>query len=464
MPYAPPPNGYRTFLVVWVTQSLSVFGSNLTFFAITIWLTQTLYPRPEQKPELGAALAALSLSFMLPSLLLAPIAGAWADRHDRKRTMMAMDAANALLSALVVVLMVSHSLYLWSLLLLTVGVAVVSCFHGSAFDTSYAMLVPEEKLARANGLMQTMWSLSGLLAPAIAVGIITLPGLARQGHVPGVLGGWLRRLQDGAPLAIGLDAATFVLAGVTLLFLNIPSPIRTDLQADSDGKRKSLWDDVKEGARYIWHRRPLLWLLGTFTVINLLTAPIGVLQPLIAKYNLAGDWTARHLSFEQALAVLNTALGAGGLAGGVLVSVWGGLKRKRVYGVVVPMLIGSAALVVYGYSGSLWLAAFMVAVLGVSGPIANAHSQAIWQSQVPHALQGRVFSVRRVIAQCSAPLGTVIAGTAAGLLNPGHFVAWLGAFLFCFLAAQLFNRHLLRVEDKAWLDSLAAEREPSVVA
>ena len=59
-PYQPPPNGWRTFLIIWGTQSASVFGSAMTLFAMNIWLTQTLYPRPDQKPQLAAALAAIT--------------------------------------------------------------------------------------------------------------------------------------------------------------------------------------------------------------------------------------------------------------------------------------------------------------------------------------------------------------------------------------------------------------------
>ena len=56
MSYQPPPNGWRTFLIMWGTQSVSAFGSALTFFALNIWLTQTLYPLPEQKPQLAWAI------------------------------------------------------------------------------------------------------------------------------------------------------------------------------------------------------------------------------------------------------------------------------------------------------------------------------------------------------------------------------------------------------------------------
>ena len=92
--YQPPPNGWRTFLILWGTQSASVFGSAMTLFAMNIWLTQTLYPQPDQKPQLAAPLAAINLAFAIPVVFGAPLAGAWADRHDRKRTMMVTDFCN----------------------------------------------------------------------------------------------------------------------------------------------------------------------------------------------------------------------------------------------------------------------------------------------------------------------------------------------------------------------------------
>lgn len=105
-----PPNGFRTFVIIWLSQSVSVLGSALTFFATTIWLTQTLYPKPEQKPELAAALAAMTLCFALPSVFGAPLAGAWADRHDRKRTMLVCDTISGGLSLIYTLLLISGGL------------------------------------------------------------------------------------------------------------------------------------------------------------------------------------------------------------------------------------------------------------------------------------------------------------------------------------------------------------------
>lgn len=457
MTYQPPAHGFRTFLLLWATQSVSVFGSALSFFAVTIWLTQTLYPLPEQKPQLAFALSAVSLAYALPTVFIAPLAGAWADRHDRKRTMMTMDALSGCTSLLLAILMLTHSLHLGTLIALVGLYATLAAFHFSAFDTSYAMLVPEKQLPRANGMMQTIWALSGILSPGIAATIIALPTLARQGMIGGALGATLATLRDGTPLALLLNTLTFVFAATMLVCLNIPSPQRTDLRA-ADGRTKSIWVDVKEGARYIWYRQPLLWLLGTFTVANFISAPLGVFMPLIVKFNLAADWLARGLTFETAFALLSTVGSIGGVVGGVLISVWGGLKKRRVYGVIGGMVIAGSAMTVLGLSPWLYLTAAMMFCAQGIVPIMNAHSQTIWQTQTPREMQGRVFAVRRLIAQCSMPLGMAFAGIVGGLFNPGTVIAVLGSLLTVFCIGQFFNPYLLRVEDKVFLDELAARK------
>lgn len=454
--YTPPPNGFRTFIIVWVTQSISVFGSALTFFAMTIYLTQVMYPAVEQKSELSYALTAVALAFGIPNIIAAPLAGAWADRHDRKRTMLVMDFANGLISLLMVWLISIGELDLWVLIVLIILSSIVSAFHFSAFDTSYAMLVPEKLLPRANGMMQTIWALSGILSPAIAAGILSLPSLARQNQWGGLLGNYLSNLSNGIPLNIMLDAVTFFLASAVLLFLTIPSPLRSDV-IDTTGKPKtSIWADVKEGGIYIWRRKPMLWLLGTFTVINFISGAF-VLQPLLVKFTLAADWQTRGFTFETALALLGTLASVGGVAGGVIISAWGGLKKKRIFGVVVPILLFSVLFILYGLSPWLYLTGAILLLMDSLTPMMNAHSQAIWQTQTPHHLQGRVFAVRRLIAQFTWPVGNALAGWLGALINPAWVFAVLGFLGAVFCVAQLFNPQLLKVEDKQYLDQLAEQ-------
>ena len=172
-------------------------------------------------------------------------------------------------------------------------------------------------------------------------------------------------------------------------------------------------------------------LLGTFTVSNLAVAPDGLLVPLLVKFTLAPDWQARGYTFDTAFALLSVTAGIGGLIGGLLISTWGGLERRRVYGVIIPMLVGGVAQAAYGLSPLLLLCAGAAFVKAFMEPIFNAHSQAIWQSITPRELQGRVFSVRRLIAQATWPLGTTVAGLAAGVLDPWAMCmlrsAWYGS-------------------------------------
>lgn len=450
---ATPPHGFRTFVILWASQSLSLIGSDLTLFAANIWLVQTLYPRPEQHAALAFALSATSLAYALPAVFGAPLAGAWVDRHDRKRTMLVAGVANGGLCAILAILLASGGLRLWMLLALLACYSALDSLHYAAFDTSYAMLVPARLLPRANGMMQTMQNLAPLFAPALAATLIALPALARRGAIPGRVGVAVGRFADGTAFAFALDGLTFLATAAVLLTLTIPSP----LPAATVGQpRHRLWADVGSGFAYIWRRRPLLWLLGTFAVANLTYQPAIILLPLLVKSTLAADWAARGFSYESALATLSTTLGVGGVAGGVFVSVWGGLRARRVYGVVVPMLLGGVATVALGLSPLLPLSAAMLFLSSFAVPVLNAHSQTIWQTQTPRELQGRVFAVRRLIAQCTLPLAAAIAGVFGGAVGAGAVIVGCGAVIALFCLAQLFNRALLRVEDKAWLDQLAA--------
>jgi len=132
------------------------------------------------------------------------------------------------------------------------------------------------------------------------------------------------------------------------------------------------------------------------------------------------------------------------------------LKRQRVYGVIVSIMIMGLLLIFVGQTHLIYFAAAGFALLQMAGPIANVHSQSIWQGQVPPEMQGRVFSVRRLIAQFTLPVGTLLAGILGGMFDPGLVIMVMGALNVLLCGSQLFNRYLLRVEDKAYLDEMAA--------
>ncbi len=442
-----PNGGWRTFLWLWSSQALSVLGSGLSGFAFNIYLTQTRFPLESQKPELAAALSLTALGWALAAIVGAPLAGALADRLDRRRMMLTCDLLNALLSAGAMALVLSDTPPIWLFVLFTAALGLVGTFHGSAFDTSYSSLVSRERLPRANGMMQTLWSLSGLLSPALAALLIGLPALARSENAPpNWISTRLAGLQDGVPLAFAIDGLSFAVAALVVWRLRIPSPVRADL-AKGAANKPSLWADMRVGWTFILARRPLLHLLLTFASVNLLTSGVGVLHPLLVKFTLAPDLSARGLTVETGLATLWTAMSAGGLAGGLLISAWGGLKRRRVLGVLVPMVLAGAAQALSGVAGTVVFTAAAIAFFGIMTPIMNAHSQSIWQAQVPSELQGRVFSVRRLIAQFTVPVGTAIVGLLAARFAPGSVLLWAGLLMVAVSALQLLNPAMRRVED-----------------
>jgi len=237
-----------------------------------------------------------------------------------------------------------------------------------------------------------------------------------------------------------------LLAAVTLIFLTIPSPKRADLQQDSGGQKKTPWVDLKEGAIFIWSRKPFLWLLSLITLTNLALS-FAILMPMLVKYNLAADWSMRGFSYESALALIISISSAFAVVGGVLVSAWGGLKRRRIYGVIIPLIFCGLALIGFGLSSWLFLTVAMASLFDFLVPCVDSHSESIWQSQTPPEIQGRVFSLRALMAEIVSPFGMVLAGLLGGIINPGIIIAAIGGLLSLFCIVQLFNPVLKKVED-----------------
>jgi len=115
--------------------------------------------------------------------------------------------------------------------------------------------------------------------------------------------------------------------------------------------------------------------------------------------------------FQYARAV-QSSFGAGGLVGGILMSIWGG-PEKRTNGLLggLFMLNLFGELLGFGQSPIVWIAAAFLMMLFI--PVLNGCSQALWMSKVPPEVQGRVFATRRLIAQISQPLAMILTGPLA---------------------------------------------------
>lgn len=380
------PRNMRTFLVIWIGQVISIIGSGLTSFALGVWIYQ----------QTGQATPfAITVLFgTLPRILLTPLAGSLADRWNRRWLMILADTGNALVTLAVVFLVMTDSLRIWNIYLVALAGSLFAAFQEPAYTASITMLVPKKDLARASGLMQVAQSLEMLIAPLLA------------GILFGVIG--LRGI-------VLIDFFTYFFAVGALLIVRIPQPPLTS-QVEGDGRGK-IWRDALFGWQYLRQRSGLFNLLLYFALVNFLLNLASVLTgPLVLSF-----------STPAVLGAVQTATGFGMLLGSLVLGVWGGPKR-RIYGVLGFIGLGSLAVLTIGLRADpFWIAAgFFVFLFSV--PIASGLSQAIFQTKVAPDVQGRVFAIRSLISRSIMPLAFLLAGPLADrvfepLMRPGGMFA-----------------------------------------
>lgn len=367
------PAGLTGFTVIALGQLVSLLGTGMTRFAITIYAWQVTGE--------ATALALVGFFAFGPTVLLSPVAGAIVDRSNRKLVMMLSDLAAGLMTLAILGLYLSGRLQIWHLYVTGALSGAFESFQFPAYSAAVTTMLPKEQYARANGMLSLVESASSVVAPILAAALI------------GVLG-------IGGILII--DTVTFVVAVSALLVVFIPQPERSEAGRLGQG---SLWSESACGFRYILRRPSLLWLQLIFFGINFTSTFTWVLMaPMIL---------ARSGNQEVVLGSVQSMLGIGGVVGALVLSAWGG-PRRRIHGVLLGMALGSllgSGLMGLGRGVVLWsMAAFADSFCL---PFINGSNQAIWQSKVAPDVQGRVFSVRRLIAQVTAPVAMLLAGPLA---------------------------------------------------
>ena len=381
---APAPMSLRTFLTVWVGQLVSITGTTLTGFGLQVWVYL----------ETGSVtrLALVSLAFALPSVLLSPIAGALVDRWDRRLTMLGADLLAGVATLVIAVLYFTGRLEIWHLYLLAGAGALGNAFQAPAWMAAIPLLVPKKHLGRANGLVQVNEAVALVAAPAIAGAMLATVGL-------------------GAVLLT--DVATFVVAVATLAVVRFPPTPKGEHAATG-----SIRADVVAGWRYLRERGGLLWLLVIYAGVNFVLAFVDTLLiPLVVSF-----------ASETAAGGVLSAAGVGMLAGSLLMSTWGGPRRRRVAWIMGGIAVGGLCVIITGLRASLPLITVGAILLMLGTPVVNTASQVIWQLKVAPEMQGRVFSLRRMVSQAAFPLGILLSGPLADgvfepLLAPGGALA-----------------------------------------
>ena len=429
--------GFRKFLTLWGSQTLSLFGTFVSQFAVNVWLVRDLYPLPSQKPALAWALTATTFAMTAPTIYGMPIAGAYADRHDKQRILVGVNTGLAIVSGVLVALLLAHRLGIGIAVGLLVAYALLGAFHSAAFESGYPLIVPRAQLPRANAMMMTSFGLSQLLSPPIAATLVGLPALlGGPQHLPG----WLA---SGVPFAFVADGLTFVFAAVVASTIAFPV-----VRAHATLTVKGLAEDVVAGFRWMLRRRPFLWLIANGSLANFMLAPLMLLLPLLVRDRIASDRALHGMSFEAALAVANTCGGLGGVIGGVVVSVFGfgpWSKARIMVTSLVVMGVGAAcaglSTTLLALGGAMFLTEVLIAPL-------NSASSTLWQSLTPPSMLARALSTRRFLAQSAFPVGTLIAGWMAVAVEPWMVVCVAGAGLALLCGAELFLPGFDTLEDR----------------
>ncbi len=361
------------FTLVWIGQLVSILATQMTQFALTIWVFENTHS--------VTALGLVQVFFITPFLLISPLAGAMVDRYDRKLMMMVSDLGAGLATVSLLILQAAGLLQVWHLYAAALVTGIFNAFQWPAYSASITLMVPKEQYGRANGMWSLMEIGPGVLAPLLAgalLGVIHLTGIML------------------------IDVVTFILAILVLAAVHVPNPAQT---AEGKVGQGSIWQESIYGFGYILRRPSLLGLQLVFLMGNLF-AGIGmtVVAPLILT---------RTNNNEVIYGTVQSVGAIGGVVGGIAMSAWGGFKR-RVHGVLLGWLISSLlGFVLFGVSHNLliWsVAAFMGAFFG---PLINGSNQAIWQAKVAPDVQGRVFAARRLIAWITNPITPIIAGVLA---------------------------------------------------
>ncbi len=367
--------GARTFLTVWAAQLLSLLSTATTLFAVGVWTFQ----------RTGSVTRfSLVLFFgVLPTLLLTPLTGALVDRWNRRTSLLVGAVGGGAASLAMALLLLAGRLETWHVYLLVAAGAATQALRWPALAASVVLLVPPREVTRANGMLQLGMSLSQTLAPVAAGALLAPIGLA------GVL---------------FLAAATGGLAAATLVPVRIPRPAARPGAA----RRGTLLGEFAQGWRYLAARPGLLSLLALFAVANFF---VGLVTTLVTPLVLG-------FADVRVLGVVLSVASAGLLAGGLLTTVWRG-PRRRLDGILVPLLAQGPLLVLASLRPSAVLVAAGACAYLFAFPVIAANSQAIWQDKVAPELQGRVFALRQMVALSAVPLSRLVAGPLAdGLFEP----------------------------------------------
>jgi DHA3 family macrolide efflux protein-like MFS transporter len=353
----------------------------------------------------GTTVMAFTVAIMLPMFFIAPFGGVWADTFNRTNL---INLADGFIAAVTLVIAIAFFLGLdniWFLLVCSVARALGQGVQMPAVSSLIPQIVPQEHLLRVNGINTMIQSISMLGTPALA--------------------GFFYMLFPIRTILL-FDVATASASILILIFFVRVANPRGEAHAAEE--RKPMLDDLKDGLVYIGGH---LFLKRFFIIVacfTFLLSPPALLTPLQVIRNFGDDvWR---------LTVIEIAFSAGMVAGGLLITAWGGFKNKTIM-IAVSFLISGLMGVGLGLTRHFVLYSIFMALIGVTAATSNTPALTILQQKVDPLYMGRVFSVMTMITSVVMPLGTAVFGPLADRISldliiivTSAFIAVLGIYIF----------------------------------
>jgi len=361
---------FRSYLFFWSGQLVSLLGSSVASFVIIWWIALEM--------ESALYLAVASLLGFAPMIILAPFAGVFVDRWSRKPLIGIVDFLQALATVVLIFMFSLGNVSIWQVLALLTLRGIFQAFHTPAVSAIVPLMVPREKLSRMNGLNFLLNGAVTLIGPVVAAILLELWKISQ---------------------ILWIDAATFIVAVIPLLVIRIPSVRKQDKSQDKSSFRK----EFGEGLDFIKKARGFLTFAMLATVLNFLLTPLSTLLPYYVKFD--------HLGEATDLAFVTAFFQGGILAGGLLMTVIKGFKRKMIAVMIsIYIVFLGYILVALTPTGLFWFMAISGLIMAFCIPVANVSLQTIRQTVVPMKMLGRVNSVMMALASAASPFGMILSG------------------------------------------------------
>jgi DHA3 family macrolide efflux protein-like MFS transporter len=343
-------------------QGISLFGTALVQYAITWYITL--------KTGSGMMLTAFVVIGFLPMFFISPFAGVWADRFNCKYLINIADAVIAITTLIVALCFMAGYETYW-LLLVCAGVrSLGQGVQTPAVNAFIPMIVPQEQYTRINGINSTIQSFGNLLAPMLAGAVLSFMSLT----------------------AVFFIDITTAFIGISIVFFFVRVP-----RQEIHEKHNSInyFHDIRDGLSYIRSQSWLVGLIIVSIIFFLFVAPLAFLTNLKVVRDYGNEvWrlTAHELTFS-----------IGMIAGGAIISAWGGFKNRSYSMGIGNILIGLGTIAI-GFVPDFWGYIMFMGFIGLVFPMFNVAEMSLVQEKADGAFMGRVFSVFGMLSSVLAPV------------------------------------------------------------